>query len=117
MLDGSKTSTSSLLIEYERDGDPLPVVGRRYVMVDSHERPVGLVETTEVPLVPLGEIDLPFAREEGEGYESVAAWREAHERFWTENVPGVALDDDTVVVAERFRLVERHDAAQGGSAR
>ena len=81
VLDGSKTSTSSLLAEYQGEEDPLPEEGRRYLLVDSAERPVGVVETTEVRLVPLGEVDLPFAREEGEGYESVVEWREAHERF------------------------------------
>lgn len=78
-------------------------------MVDSDDRPVGVVETLEVRLVPLGDIDLAFAVEEGEGYESVAAWRRAHERFGTEHVPGVLLTDGTVVVAERFRLVESAD--------
>lgn len=107
VLDGSKTSTSSLLAQYQGEDDPLPEDGRRYLLVDSTERPVGVVETTEVRLVPLGEVDLLFAREEGEGYESVVEWREAHERFWTENAPGVPLEDSTVVVAERFRLVER----------
>ena len=106
VLDGSKTSTSSLLVEYDGVDDPLQVVGEQCVVVDSDDRPVAVVETTEVRLLPMGEVDLAFAREEGEGYESVAAWREAHERFWSAHVAGVVLEDATVVVAERFRLVE-----------
>jgi uncharacterized protein YhfF len=88
-------------------------VGQRAVLLDSELRSVGIVEVTEVRQVPLGEVDLAFAREEGEGYESVAAWREAHERYWYANVPGIELDDSTVVIAERFRLVERLDPAAG----
>ena len=107
VLSGAKTSTSSLLVEYEDDAEPLPVVGQRYRLVDSSLDPVGVVETTEVRLVPIGGIDLAFAREEGEGYESVAAWREAHERFWYANVPDLSIDESTVVVAERFRLRRR----------
>ena len=111
VLSGAKTSTSSLLVEYgSEDDDPLPVVGQRYVLIDSALAPVGIVETTEVRFVPIGEMDLEFARDEGEGYETVAAWREAHERFWFANVPGVSIDDSTVVVAERFRMVERFGA-------
>jgi uncharacterized protein YhfF len=106
VLSGAKTSTSSLLDEYTGD-DPLPVAGQRYVLVDSDLRAVGLVEVTEVGTLPLNEVDLQFAREEGEGYESVAAWRRAHERFWNANAPGITVDDSTIVVAERFRLVER----------
>jgi uncharacterized protein YhfF len=107
VLSGAKTSTSSLLAEYTGEDDPLPVAGQRYVLIDSDARAVGLVEVTEVRTLPLNEVDLEFAREEGEGYESVAAWRLAHERFWNTNAPGITLDDSTVVVAERFRLVER----------
>jgi len=105
VLSGAKTSTSSLLVEYEDGDDELPIVGQRYAMVDSALAPVGIVETTEVRQLPIGEIDLAFAREEGEGYETVAAWREAHERFWYANVPNLSIDESTVVVAERFRLV------------
>lgn len=105
VLSGAKTSTSSLLDEYDEKDDPLPVVGQRSVMIDSDVRPVGVVETTEVRILRLGDVDLDFAREEGEGYESVAAWREAHERYWTTNVPGITLGDAAMVVAERFRLI------------
>jgi len=85
----------------------LPVAGQRYVVVDSDVHAVGLVEATKVRTLPLNEVDLEFAREEGEGYESVTAWRRAHERFWKANAPGITLDDSTVVVAVRVRLVER----------
>lgn len=85
VLSGAKTSTSSLLDEYTGEDDSLPVAGQRYVLVDSDVRAVGLVEVTEVRTLPLNEVDLQFAREEGEGYESVAAWRRAHERFWNAN--------------------------------
>jgi uncharacterized protein YhfF len=44
-----------------------------------------------------------LAGDEGEGFETVAQWREAHERFWS----GRETGDDTRVVTERFRLVER----------
>jgi len=107
VLSGAKTSISSLLVQYTGEDDPLPVAGQRYVLVDSDVRAVGLVEVTEVRTLPLNEVDLQFAREEGEGYESVAAWRRAHERFWNANAPGITVDDSTIVVAERFRLIER----------
>ena len=109
VLRGDKTSTSGLLVEYDDGDDPFPVVDQRYLMIDSDKRPVGIVETTQVRILKMSEVDLDFAREEGEGYESVVAWREAHERFWNAHVPGVTLDDSTQVVAERFRLVERVD--------
>jgi uncharacterized protein YhfF len=111
---GEKTATASLRVEYLPDGpDELPRVGERAVVVDSDHQPVCVIETTEVRIVPAGEIDLQFARDEGEGFESVADWREAHERFWgpTEEreaagEPAHVVDDDTLIVCQWFRLVE-----------
>jgi uncharacterized protein YhfF len=60
------------------------------------------VELTEKRIVPAKEIDVQFARDEGEGFESVDDWHEAHERFF-----GQPIHKDTPIVAVRFRLVER----------
>jgi len=60
------------------------------------------VELTEKRIVPAKEIDVQFARDEGEGFESVDDWHEAHERFF-----GRPIHEDTPIVAIRFRLVER----------
>jgi uncharacterized protein YhfF len=114
VLAGDKTSTTGLLVEYEREGEPLPQVGDLGVVVDSEERPVGIIETTEVRVLRVADVDLAFAVDEGEGFTSVGEWRAAHERFWEGDEmraalgdPAVEIDDDTLVVAERFRLVER----------
>jgi uncharacterized protein YhfF len=113
VLVGEKTATTSLFAQYERAGEALPVPGRA-VVVDSAERPVAVIETLDVRVVPLGEIDLDLARAEGEGFTSVADWRAAHERFWHQDAIADLLggseppiDDSTLVVTERFRLVSR----------
>jgi uncharacterized protein YhfF len=115
ILRGEKTATASLRDEYEPAGpDELPQVGRRSVVVDSQHTPVAVIETTEVLLVPAGEVDEQFARDEGEGFESVADWRAAHERFWgptperqAAGQPSFTIEHETVVVCERFRVVKR----------
>ena len=114
ILAGEKTATAGLLAEFEREGDPLPEVGSLAVVVDSDERPVAVIETTEVRVVRVADVDLQFALDEGEGFASVADWREAHERFWRSpelraalGEPAISVDDETLVVAERFRLVRR----------
>jgi uncharacterized protein YhfF len=102
VLRGDKTATAGLRTDFAPHTDePLPEVGDRFALLDYEDRPVGVVETTEVSIVPAGEIDLRFARDEGEGFETVEEWREAHERFWSEHT----ITDDTLIVAERFRLV------------
>jgi uncharacterized protein YhfF len=105
ILRGEKVSTTGLIAEYERDGEPLPAVGERMLLVDERDREVGVIETTEVRVVPIRDVDLAFAIDEGEGFTTLAEWRAAHERFWASYFG--AVDDDTLVVAERFRLVER----------
>ncbi|RZS40811.1 uncharacterized protein YhfF [Herbihabitans rhizosphaerae] len=118
ILSGAKTSTSSLLLGYEREGEPLPTVGEREVVVDSDGRGVAVIECTEVRLVRLADVDLAHAIDEGEGYETVAQWRAGHERFWHSpevraefDDPEFTVDDETVVVAQRFRVTERLDGA------
>ena len=114
ILDGAKTSTTGLLEEYRRDESPVEEVGALEVVVDSDGRHVAVIETTEVEVKRMGDVDLQFAIDEGEGFETLAQWREAHIRFFTSpemtNVlgdPPVTIDDNTPVVCTRFRVVER----------
>lgn len=114
ILSGAKTSTTGLLADYQLEDEPLPKVGQRSVVVDSADQPVAVIEATEVRVVRLGDIDLAHAVDEGEGYESVAAWRAGHEEFWHgpeyrafRGDDAFVVDDDTLAVAQRFRLVER----------
>ena len=111
VLWGKKTATSSLLAEWLLDDQELPAVGDRRAVLDSDDNPVAVIETTAVDVIRLGDADLALAHEEGEGFESVAEWRQAHERFWNEDViPRLPtsmagpLSDDAKVVVVRFRL-------------
>jgi len=113
ILDGTKTSTTSTLVEYSIEDEPLPVVGTRQTVVDSDDTAVAVIETTSVEIVALASVDLQHALDEGEGHTTVAEWRAAHERFWQGEAMRAwlgdeqfSVDDDTMVVLERFRLVE-----------
>jgi uncharacterized protein YhfF len=101
VLRGEKTSTTGLLSEYEAEGERPDVAGDRYVLLGYDDEPVAVVEVTESRVVPAAEIDEEFARDEGEGFESVEDWRLAHERFFEQTI-----GPDTRVVAVRFRVVE-----------
>jgi uncharacterized protein YhfF len=102
VLSGDKTATASLVTDYvPYTSEPLPVVGGRGLLVGYNDEPEGIVETTELQIVPAGDVDLQFAHDEAEGFETVADWRAAHERFWK----GQPVTDETLVVCERFRLV------------
>jgi uncharacterized protein YhfF len=112
IVSGDKTTTSSLLVGYEHDGEPLPQPGDRQVVIDSAGAPVALTEVVAVRVVRLADVDLAHALGEGEGFATVAEWRAAHENFWhspeirTELAdPTFTVTDDTPIVAEEFRLL------------
>jgi len=116
ILAGAKTSTSALVLGYERDNEPLPEVGQVSAVLNSENRPVAVIELTEVRVVRLADVDLQHALDEGEGDESVAQWRAEHERFWHSaevraelGDPDFTVNDDTLVLAQRFRLVHSID--------
>jgi uncharacterized protein YhfF len=104
VLRGDKTATAGLRADHEPHSDePLPRVGDRCVLLGFDDEPLAVVETTEVRVVRVADVDLAFALDEGEGFETVDDWRRAHEEFWADR----EVDDDTLIVAERFRIVER----------
>src|SRR5207248_11736471 len=102
VLAGEKTATSGLWSEYEAEGEQVDAPGARYALHDSDDEPVAIVEVTEAKRMPASEIDVDFARDEGEGFESVEDWRIAHEDFFRQ-----AIEPDTQIVAVRFRVAER----------
>ena len=104
------------MTEYEREDEPLPEVGQFSAVVDSAGRRVAVIEVTEVRVVRLADVDLRHALDEGEGFESVTQWRGGHEKFWHSaevraelGDPDFTVNDDTLIVAERFRLVSTAD--------
>ena len=112
ILSGTKTSTSGLVLGYERENEPLPMAGQLLAVVDSEDRRVAAIEVTEVRVVRLADVDLQHALDEGEGDKSAAQWRAGHERFWHSaevraelGDPDFTVNDDTLVLVQRFRLV------------
>jgi uncharacterized protein YhfF len=112
ILDSTKTTTTGLLANYEHEGSPLPRPGQRQAVIDSAGNRVAVIEIAAVRVVRLADVDLAHALGEGEGYTSVAEWRAGHEEFWHSaemraalDDPGFTVGDDTLLVAEEFRLL------------
>jgi uncharacterized protein YhfF len=110
ILAGAKTTTTGLALAYERESRPHPEAGQRFAVVDSAGRPAAVIEMTEIRVVRISEIDLRHVLDDGD--ESVAQWRAAHEEEWHSaemravlGEPDFTVDDQTAVLAQRFRLV------------
>ncbi len=113
VVDGSKTTTAALAAEYRVDDEPLPKVNARHLVIDSAENAVAVIEITDVQVVRLAAVPWEHARDEGEGYTSLAEWRAEHQSFWDcaemRSYLGDAsfvVDDDTEIVLERFRVLK-----------
>jgi uncharacterized protein YhfF len=109
ILAGEKTTTTSLLREYEAEGERLPQPGDRAVVIDSAGQPIGIETIEEVRIARLGDVDLAHAIGEGEGYANVAEWRAGHEGFWHSDDfrtamgdPDFHVDDETLAVLVQF---------------
>ncbi|OFP20338.1 RNA-binding protein [Corynebacterium sp. HMSC066C02] len=113
ILDGTKTTTTSLLVEHPRDHDPREDVGTLEAVLDSHDNVVCVIRTTEVQICRLADVSDEHAIAEGEGYADVSEWRAGHEQFWrspefVEYIGELDISDDTQVVCQRFTVDGRY---------
>lgn len=121
ILSGEKTTTTTLLEEYVRAGEPVPEpMGHALeAVVDSHGQIVCVTRGTHCSVERLADVTDEHAQNEGEGYADAQEWRESHEKFWTSpefleamGDPPFELTDDTQVVCCEFEVVEKYtDAA------
>ena len=104
---GLKRASASLLAAWHADGDPLPQPGDVEIVIDWSGEPLAVVEVTEVRVLPFDQVDAAFARDEGEGDGSLAAWREAHWDYLSRECARVGQEPALTmpVMCRRFRLL------------
>ena len=104
---GRKTATCSAYLFYELEHEQLPQVGEYSVILDSKENAVCIIKTTKVYITSFESISVEHAFKEGEGDGSLAYWKEAHKRFFTEELKTVSreFDEKLKVVCEEFVVV------------
>lgn len=107
VIDGVKTATASLLWAWEQEGESLPAVGQRDVLLDWDNRIVGVIEITEICVEPFIEVKPEFARLEGEGDLSLDYWRKVHWDFFELACYelGKTMTEQAPVVCQRFDIV------------
>lgn len=101
VLAGKKTATCGALRDYGGDGEPMPEIGRRDVVLDGAGRPAAIIETTEVTRHRFDDVPEAFALAEGEG--DYADWRAGHIAYFSRNG---GWSPDLMLVCERFKLIE-----------
>ncbi len=107
VVQGIKTATTSVVWEYEIEGEALPQVGELSIILDGKGDPICIIETTEIEVKPFNQVDARFAYDEGEGDRSLAYWHDAHWGYYQRELAKIdkAPHPEMEVVCERFRVV------------
>ncbi|MEL6382947.1 MAG: ASCH domain-containing protein [Cyanobacteria bacterium J06626_18] len=107
VLQGIKTATCSALWEWELENSPLPYMGLQTIVLDGANRPICVIETTDVNICPFDQVDAQFAYQEGEGDRSLASWRREHWQYFCRVLPkiGKVPAPEMLLVCERFHVV------------
>ncbi|GAA5415239.1 hypothetical protein Pryu01_00263 [Paraliobacillus ryukyuensis] len=103
---GIKTATASNYLAYE-EKEPLPDVGLHNIILDGEGKPVAIVKTTVVEIIPYDEVTEEHAYLEGEGDRTLAYWKAVHEPFFTNELNQInqSFHHKIPVVCEQFELV------------
>lgn len=106
ILDGVKTATSSHPSEYGVDPGP-PYPGALSILLDGSGKPVAVLETLEVNLLHLGQLDEEFARDYGEWDCTLETLQSKLATYYGPLMQSVndGVDGDIQLLCERFQIV------------
>ena len=109
VLSGTKQATAGSLWAFEAEGKALPAPGALSIVTNWAQKPLCVIETKSVEVLPFREVSAQFAATEGEGDGSLSFWREAHRQYFTRECArlGREFTEDMPVVCEVFAVVYR----------
>lgn len=115
VLRGAKRATAESAWVFDAQGKQVPQPGDLSIVTDWAGRPLCVIETESVEVVPFRAVGADFAAAEGEGDGSLQHWRAAHRQYFTRGCAriGRQFDEGMPVICERFKLVY---AAWAGAA-
>ena len=105
---GKKTTSAGLVEEYKHHGWPLPSKGDRIVVLSGSQEPACVIEYTSIEYIPFNEmLDLQFAQDEAEGFDTLDIWRDTHERYFSRVMErvGTKFLSSMQVVKMRFKVI------------
>jgi uncharacterized protein YhfF len=109
VINGQKQATTSALALLELDKEPLPQIGDYSIVLNADEKPLAIIKTTKVDILPFNKVTAEYAEKEGEGDKSLSYWREGHNAFFTREYKryGLEFNEDAPVVCEEFECIYR----------
>ncbi|MDQ0082777.1 uncharacterized protein YhfF [Variovorax boronicumulans] len=111
VLDGRKRGTASLEWSFESTGRPRPKPGDLSVVTDWHGKPLCVIETLSVVVMPFDEVGEDFVAVEAEGDCSLRYWREGHWKYFSGECERLGRKPDLrmPVLCETFKVVYQED--------
>ena len=107
VMRGVKCATAGSLWAIEARNEALPKPGDLSVVTDGDGRPLCVIETISVEIVPFEDVSAEFAATEGEGDGSLEFWRQAHTGYFTRECArlGRTFSVTMPVACETFKVV------------
>lgn len=107
VLRGTKRATAGAVWSYEVEGKRLPQPGDLSIVTDWSGRPLCIIETQSVEVIPFQEVTAEFAATEGEGDGSLSFWQEAHRAYFTRECARASREfsENMLVACERFAVI------------
>jgi len=109
VLRGVKRATAGLVWSFEVEGRAIPKVGDLNVVTDWSGKPMCVIETVQVDIVPYKDVGAEFAAIEGEGDGSLAYWQRIHSAYFARECERLGREpsDTMPILCESFRVVFR----------
>ncbi len=109
IIKGVKTATGTVLWSYEADGDPIPQVEDHWIVNDGDGKPICIIQTTDVSIIPFDEVPEIYAYEGGEEDRSLETWRPMYWQYILSECQRIGREphEKAPLVMEHFAVVYR----------
>ena len=108
VISGKKKAFFTTWATYTIDGEPLPLSGELYVVLDRANNPRCIIETESVEIVPFNQVTWEMAKLEGED-QNLEEWRQKKIEYLEDEgaILGFEFTQDIKLVFQRFKVVYR----------
>ncbi|MBB2487325.1 ASCH domain-containing protein [Mitsuaria sp. WAJ17] len=115
VLQGRKRATAGSVWSFEAEGKRLPRPGDLSIVTNWAGKPLCVIETLSVEVLPFREVGAEFAATEGEGDGTLAYWQQGHRAYFNRECEraGRRFEEGMPVACECFRVIYQpgHGAA------
>jgi uncharacterized protein YhfF len=107
VLQGTKRATTGSVWSFEAEGRCIPEPGDLSIVTTWAGKPLCVIQTRSVEIVPFNAVTASFAAAEGEGDGSLAFWMQGHRRYFERECAraGREFTEDMLVACEHFDVV------------